>query len=386
MSKRRSITAALLAALAMACQVARAQTPRGYNIRVGDQFEIQVFRHPELTRTVTVPPDGKMFFPFVGELAVAGLSLSEIAARITRALQPELNRPMVSLNLLKQRTDEVNVLGAVARPGRVALGENWKLLDLLASCGGVTTARPDWLNATLVRSRDGSTTPVNLESLLQKGDAEQNVSLAPGDTLLVSEQDPTKLSIRVLGEVVKPGMIPVPTDGSLTTLLASIGGTSPKAALSRARIVRGGQMIPVDLSALAKPGGALPDIKLVAGDTLLVPPARDRFAVFGAVGKPGVMDIADGEKLTLIDALSAVGGPIPSSNLKKVHLIRAGAGSLADVVDIDVEELLKNKSGATLHLPLFSGDVLYVESKNQKNPFTWRDALSVATLLFTVVR
>ena len=386
MTKRRSVLLLALAALAFLSGPAGAQAPRGYSVRVGDQFEVQVFRHPELTRTVTVPPDGKMFFPFVGELAVAGLSLSEIASRITRALQPELNRPMVSLNLLRQRTDEVNALGAVGRPGRVTLGEGWKLLDLLAACGGVTTVRPDWLSATLVRSRDGSTSPVNLEALLKKGDAGQNLPLSPGDTLLVSEQDPATLSVRVLGEVGKPGVVPIPTDGSLTTLLASIGGPSPKAALTRARILRGATTIPLDLSALARPGGVLPEIKLLAGDTLLIPPARDRFAVFGAVGRPGVMDLADGDKLTLIDALSAVGGPTPGADLKKVHLIRAGATSLAEVVDIDVDALMKSKSATMLRIPLFPGDVLYVEAKNQKNPFTWRDALSAATFLFSVVR
>ena len=386
MKKRRSILSAALAALALLCGAASAQAPRSYAVRVGDQLEVQVFRHPELTRTVTVPPDGKMFFPFVGELAVSGLSLSEIAARITRALQPELNRPMVSLSLLRQRTDEANVLGAVSKPGRVTLGESWKLLDLLAACGGVTIPRPDWLSAILVRSRDGSTTTVDLEKLLRKGDAEQNVAVLAGDTLLVSEQDPSKLSVRVLGEVARPGMVPVPADGSLTSLLATIGGLSPKAALSRARILRGATTIPLDLSALVRPGGVLPEIKLLAGDTLLVPSARDRFAVLGAVARPGVMDLADGDKLTLIDALSAVGGPIPSSDLKKVHLIRAGTTSLADVVDIDVEALLKNKSAAVLRIPLFPGDVLYVESKNQKNPFGWRDVITAATFLFSVVR
>lgn len=386
MTKRRSILFLALAALALLSEPAGAQAPRGYSVRVGDQLEVQVFRHPELTRTVTVPPDGKMFFPFVGELAAAGLSLSEIAARITRALQPELNRPMVSLSLLKQRTDEVNALGAVSRPGRVALGEGWKLLDLLAACGGVTTPRTDWLDATLVRSRDGSTASVNLDSLLKKGDVEQNLSLAPGDTLLVSERDPAKLSVRILGEVGKPGVAPLPTDGSLTTLLASLGGPTAKAALTRARILRGATTIPLDLSALARPGGALPEVVLQAGDTLLIPPARDRFAVFGAVGRPGVMDLADGEKLTLIDALSAVGGPAQNADLKKVHLIRAGATSLAEVVDLDVESLLKSKSAATLRIPLFPGDVLYVESKNPKNPFTWRDVLSASTFLFSVVK
>jgi polysaccharide biosynthesis/export protein len=372
-----------------------AQAPRTYRLRVGDSIEVQVFRHPELTRTLTIPPDGKMFYPFAGELTASGLTLSELATRITRSLQPELNRPMVSLSLLKQRIDEVNVLGAVARPGRVALGESWRLLDLLASCGGLSTNRPEWTRALLVRSSDGMTRPLDLEKLLRKGDFEQNLALAPGDTLLINEVDPAQLSLRVLGEVTKPGVTLVPTDGSLATLIAGMGGFGPKAALSRVKLLRDGKTFSLDFSQwmksgaikiLAPDGQVAPELKLAAGDTLLVPASKERFAMLGAVGRPGVLDFPDSEKLTLLDALSLAGGPTPSANLKKAHLIRTGAAGTPEVTDLNLEEMLAGKAPTALRVPLSPGDVLYIESKNQKNAFSWRDAISAASFLFTIVR
>jgi polysaccharide export outer membrane protein len=379
----------------LGCLPLGAQTPRSYRLRTGDAIEIQVFRHPELTRTVTLPPDGKLFFPFLGEVSGAGLTLSELAARITKALGPELSRPMVSLSLLKQRTDEANVLGAVARPGRIALGESWKLLDLLGACGGIATARPEWTKALLVRGRDGVTLPLDLKKLLREGDSEQNPLIAPGDTLLVNELDPTTLSVRVLGEVGKPGVTLAPTDGSLATLVASLGGFGPKAALSRIKLVRDGKTFSLDFSPWMKTGtykvsapdgSALPELKLIAGDTLLVPSQKERFAVFGAVGRPGVLDFPEGEKLTLIDALSFAGGPVPSANLKKAHLIRTSDSGTPEATELNLEEILSGKAPAAGRVPLRPGDVLYVETKGQKNPFTWRDALNAATFLFTIVR
>ncbi len=374
----------------------QAQTPRTYRLRVGDSIEVQVFRHPELTRTLTLPPDGKMFYPFVGELTASGLTLSELATRITKSLQPELNRPMVSLSLLKQRTDEVNVLGAVARPGRVALGESWRLLDLLASCGGLSVSRPEWTKALLVRSSDGLTQPLDLEKLLRKGDFEQNPTLSPGDTLLINEVDPAQLSLRVLGEVTKPGVALVPTDGSLVTLIAGMGGFGPKAALSRVKLVRdGGKTFSLDFSQwmktgaikiIAPDGQVAPELKLAAGDTLLVPASKERFAVLGAVGRPGVVDFPDSEKLTLLDALSLAGGPVPSANLKKAHLIRTSASGTPEHVELNLEEILSGKAPSAARVPLSPGDVLYIESKNQKNPFSWRDAISAASFIFTILR
>lgn len=379
----------------LACISAGAQVPRSYKLRAGDAIEVQVFRHPELTRTLTLPPDGKMFYPFVGEMNVSGLTLSELAARITKALQPELNRPMVSLNLIKQRTDEVNVLGAVTKPGRVTLGESWKLLDLLGACGGLVTARPEWTKALLVRGRDGITQPLDLNKLLREGDAEQNPPIFSGDTLLINDVDPATLSVRVLGEVGKPGISLTPTDNSLATLIASAGGFGPKAALSRVKLVRDGKTYSLDFSqwmktgaykAAGPDGAALPELKLAAGDTLLVPPAKERFAVMGAVGRPGVMDFPESEKITLIDALSLAGGPVPTANLKKAHLIRSGENGAPEATELNLEEILSGKAPSLGRIPLSPGDVLYIETKGQKNSFTWRDAMGAATFLFTIFR
>ncbi|MGC4042940.1 MAG: SLBB domain-containing protein [Armatimonas sp.] len=340
---------------------AGAQVPRSYKLRPGDAIEVQVFRHPELTRTLTLPPDGKMFYPFVGELAVGGLTLSELAARITKALQPELNRPMVSLNLVKQRTDEVNVLGSVTKPGRVTLGESWKLLDLLGACGGLVTAHPEWTKALLVRGRDGITLPLDLKKLLREGDAEQNPPVFSGDTLLINDIDPTTISVRVLGEVGKPGVSITPSDNSLAILIASAGGFGPRAALSRVKLVRDGKTYGLDFSqwmksgaykATGPDGAALPELKLAAGDTLLVPTTKERFAVMGAVGRPGVMDFPESEKVTLIDALSMAGGPVPSANLKKAHLIRSSENGIPDATELNLEDILSGKSPTLGKMPL----------------------------------
>ncbi len=107
-----------------------------------------------------------------------------------------LLRGDTSQNILLQPGDVLTVprralvtvyaMGDVARPGRQMLPEKSTLLDLLNAVGGVGgSARLG--DATLLRVVDGKPTslPVNIDRLLRKGDAGQNLVLQDGDVLFV---------------------------------------------------------------------------------------------------------------------------------------------------------------------------------------------------------
>ena len=53
-----------------------------HRVDVGDVIEIVVARVPELQRRTTVKVDGSISFPLLGSLAVAGLSPSQLEAKI----------------------------------------------------------------------------------------------------------------------------------------------------------------------------------------------------------------------------------------------------------------------------------------------------------------
>ncbi len=52
----------------------------------GDEIQITVFQHHELTRKVKIPPNGRISYPIVGDINVAGKSLRELRKTIVRGL------------------------------------------------------------------------------------------------------------------------------------------------------------------------------------------------------------------------------------------------------------------------------------------------------------
>ncbi len=344
----------------------RTAAPAGYRIGSEDTIEIVVVGQGDLSRTVTVRTDGKISYPYVGEMPVAGLTVGEFTRRLTAALNVQLVRPqvLVTVTPAKQEEPQVSVLGAVRTTGKHTLKAGWRVLDLIADSGGLAVDRPEWASATLIRAGT-KTIPIDLARLLTTADPEQNPPLQAGDVLLVQQMDTSRTHVQVLGEVLKPGPVPVPPDGSLMTLLLAAGGPTPKAALSRATIVRGGVTIPVDLRGTLTEGKAATEgVRLEPGDMLVIPQNKQQFAVFGAVLRPGSQDYPEGERVTALSALSQSGGQSAEADLKNASLVRPSRDGKPSVVAVNLEDVLK-KGDLSQDLPLQPGDVLYVPTRKQ---------------------
>lgn len=97
-----------------------------------------------------------------------------------------------------------------------------------------------------------------------------------------------QIRVSVLGEVRTPGIFPVDPGITLLQLLTVAGGETPRADLSKARVIREGRSYPVNLrGALA--GGSAGSIVLNSNDVLVVPKRtgftrEDASFVLGALG------------------------------------------------------------------------------------------------------
>lgn len=82
-------------------EVALADSPEEATqvLSTGDQLEIIVYSAPELSRTVTISPDGEIRFPYAGPIQTAGRTLEEIEQLLRDALASELRDPDVNVVL-----------------------------------------------------------------------------------------------------------------------------------------------------------------------------------------------------------------------------------------------------------------------------------------------
>jgi polysaccharide biosynthesis/export protein len=125
-----------------------------YKIDVGDVIEIMVARVPELQRRVPVRSDGSISFPMLGTLLVAGLSPSEVEAKIQATLATKVFRQRMSdgrENAVTIEPDEVTaalaqyrpiyVNGDVSKPGEQAFRPSMTVRQAVALSGGYDILR-----------------------------------------------------------------------------------------------------------------------------------------------------------------------------------------------------------------------------------------------------
>lgn len=409
------VGAFLLGSLSLPCaaQAPAAQAPKdppvtsitlpSYRVNPGDVLEISVFDKPELSKQVLIPPDGKVQYAFVEEFVAAQLTLKEIKDRLTTELSKQLNRPQVSVSIVKRQIHEVSVLGAVKTAGKRPLGDNWRVLDLIADSGGLAVARPDWATATLVRGSGTEAISIDLAKLMTSGSLEQNPLLLPGDVLLIKEIDTSRVSVEILGEVMKPGTVLVPSDGSFASIITSVGGFKPRASLLKVKLTRDGKDTVLDMRDTLTTGKVLgPDgaeVKALPGDKLLIAENKLSYGVVGAVNRGGTMIYPESEEVTILSALNMAGGAHPQADLKNAVLVHAPIpGEKVTGEPINLEDMIKkdnlvknsdpnkakndkNKTPVTVNKVMKPGEYLYVPAKiaGRRNNFfdVFRNALAV---------
>lgn len=108
-----------------------------YRIGADDVLTINVWHEPEVSRNVPVRPDGNISLPLVGDVKAAGLTPTELQRQLEASFSKYLTNPAVSVIVAEIRSQRINVLGEVMRPGTYALIPPMSVIDAIAGAGGL---------------------------------------------------------------------------------------------------------------------------------------------------------------------------------------------------------------------------------------------------------
>lgn len=157
-----------------------------YKIGPGDVLNILVWKTPDLTRQVTVLPDGKIHLPLVGEVEAAGLTVALLEERLKSGLAPFVTDPVLFVSVVQVNSLVFYVTGKVYNPGRFLVQNRVNVLQALALAGGLNPFAKD-KKIRIFRQADKGRTEFrfNYHAVSRGEDLDQNIQLAPGDVILV---------------------------------------------------------------------------------------------------------------------------------------------------------------------------------------------------------
>jgi polysaccharide export outer membrane protein len=163
-----------------------ADVPPSYQIGPNDVLSIYVWKEPELSRDVTVTPDGKIAFPLIGEVVAEGKNVIELKQIITEKLQKFVTAPEVTVIVKESRSRIIYAIGKVAKPGPYPLAPDMTVIQALAAAGGFAEWA-DTKHVLIIRREGGKETQFkfNYNGYTSGDNLRQNILLRPGDTIVV---------------------------------------------------------------------------------------------------------------------------------------------------------------------------------------------------------
>jgi len=152
-----------------------------------DVLAINVWKEPEVSRSVPVRSDGKISLPLVGEVQASGQTPHQLELEIARKLQSYISEPEVTVIVQEIKSKKFNILGMVTKPGSYPLTNSVTVLDAIALAGGFRDFAKQKSIYVLRQNPDGTQAkfPFNYKDVIKGKNSEQNIKLVPGDTVYI---------------------------------------------------------------------------------------------------------------------------------------------------------------------------------------------------------
>jgi polysaccharide export outer membrane protein len=218
-----------------------ARSEDAYRLGEGDNITIQIWDHLELSGPQVVGPDGQITLPVAGSLRIAGLTREDAAKVIKEALSKSFDGIVVTVKVDQYISNRVILLGKVKTPGVYRFETQPTLLEAISRAGGLMEDTrnvfgiTNWSHCAVLRGRD-RVAWLDLRVLMEGGDLNLNLRLAPNDVVLVPEQG--DLPVYVLGQVVRPGPLRWIPGMSVLDAIAQGGGMTRDADPNKILVVR----------------------------------------------------------------------------------------------------------------------------------------------------
>jgi polysaccharide export outer membrane protein len=174
----------------------------------GDQIEVAVRRFPDLSKTLTVRPDGEISLPIVNDVPAAGSTTAELGEKLTKLMAGRLVNPEVTVIAVQTRQPMIYVFGETNNIAAIPFRNAPTALEALAAAGGLKRTAAS-RHITIVRlGADGylRAIPIIVDIGGQPGPymALRQTLLQPDDIMFVPENARSQISRDIADFVNQP--------------------------------------------------------------------------------------------------------------------------------------------------------------------------------------
>ncbi len=331
--------------------------PVGYVVGPGDLLEVQLFGNKNADFELVVGRDGRVNFPQLGPIGVAGQTFPNVKALLEARVERQMIGVHASVTMGETRTIRVFVLGYAKTPGSYTISGLGTITSALFAAGGVQTSGS--LRDIELKRHGELVRRLDLYDMLIRGDTTDDARLQPDDVVLIPAVGPT---VSVEGEVHRPAIYEIKNESTLADVVRLAGGLTPQADTAKVALTRIDPdlrrvVLQVDLSAGQGQSEAVRN-----GDMLQVARLRPTIdagvLVQGYLYTPGAYAWHPGMRLT--DVLRSVDDLKPNADLHYILIRRElPPDRRIAVLSADLEQAL-SAPGSAADVPLMARDRITV--------------------------
>lgn len=271
--------------------------PANYLVGPGDQLNVQLYGSQNRTLRLTVGRDGRLNFPELGPIDVAGKTFESVASEIESRVSRQIIGTQASVGMGNVRSIQVFVMGEARKPGAYTVSGLATVTSALYASGGIELTGS--LRDVQLKRRGVTIRRLDLYELLLKGDTSADVPLLPGDVVFIPPAGPMAT---VSGEVKRPAIYELRGNTSVAALIDLAGSLTPQADASRVSVVRYGEdrrrvavSVSLDQDATRRAPVSNGDLVRVAR---LRPTIDSGVTIEGHVFRPGVVAWREGMRIS----------------------------------------------------------------------------------------
>jgi len=276
--------------------VDHAPAPQDMVIGAGDELRIRIWGQVNFSADLRVSREGEIYLPKAGDVHVAGLAFSAVAAHLRQALERVYRNFELSVDMGEIHSIQVYVTGQARQPGEYTVSALSTLVNAVFLSGGPSGAGS--MRHVELKREGKALADFDLYALLVKGDKTGDVQLQSGDVLYISSVGP---QVALVGSVRQEAIYELRGEETIEELLEASGGRTAVASGGRISVERiedharrRAFELKADAAGLATP--------LADGDIVRINPIasdyRETVTLRGSVANPGRFLWHEGMKLS----------------------------------------------------------------------------------------